>query len=222
MCRNWVRPMANALSHVLRAALPALLVLGGLAAWMHRQQSALVSEAAAAARVNALRPPRPVADVARAVAAMKLVTVEIDTTVRIVRGDESWRGDVLASIEVPVRLSYGTDLSAMDVTSLAFSPLSGAYYVSVPRPTRIATQVYGEKSPPSVSTGWARLRSRAGEYYLSQARKDAAKTADGLTLRPEDAARVESTTKAQVEQLIRSIVGEETAVFVRFKDEPAP
>ncbi len=212
------RPLAN----LLRAAIPAALVFAALAAWMYTQQSAQLAQAQAAARVNAARPPRPIAEIARAVAAMKLVTVEIDTKVKIERGDESWRGDVLATIEVPVRLSYGTDLSKLELSGLAFSPLTGSYIVRVPTPTRIATQIYGEKSAPQVKTGWLRLRSRAGEYYLSQARKDSPRAAEELELLPEDAARVESTTREQVEKLVKAIVGANANVVVRFKDDPPP
>lgn len=209
------RPLAN----LFRAAIPAALVFAALAGWMYTQQSAQLASAQAAARINAAAPPRPIAEVARAVAAMKLVTVEIDTKVRIERGDESWRGDVLAAIELPVRLSYGTDLSQMEVDQLAFSPLTGTYIVRIPRPTRISTQTYSEKAPPQVTTGWLRLRSRAGEYYLSQARKDGSRAADELELLPADAARVESKTREQVEKLLKAIVGEKTGVVVRFKDD---
>ena len=214
--------MRTAFSNLLRAAVPAALVFAALAGWMHLQQSALIASAQAAARVNELHPSRPLAEVVSAVAAMKLVTVEIDTVMKIERGDESWRGDVLASIQVPVRLSYGTDLSKMDVSSLAYSPLTGAYVVRVPRPTRIATQQGTEETPPEVKTGWLRLRSQAGEYYLSMARKDSPKAAEELRLLPEDAERVESTTREQVEKLVKAIVGPRAGVVVTFQDDGAP
>ncbi|MBS0195410.1 MAG: DUF4230 domain-containing protein [Planctomycetes bacterium] len=202
----------------LTLLLPPALLFIALAAWMHREQAQALDSARAAARLNNLSPPRPIAEVASAVAAMKLVTVEIDTTIKVERGDESWRGDVIAAIEAPVRLSFGTDLSKMSVSSLAFSPVTGEYIIRVPRPTIIATQVFPERGVPKVDVGWLRLRSNAGEYYLSQARKDLPAVAQRLQLRPDDALRIESTTREQVEKLVRSIVGDSSHVAVSFLD----
>jgi len=164
---------------------------------------------------------RPVAEVATALAAMKLISVEIDTSVTVERGDASWRGDVSAKVTVPVRLAYGTDLSKMTARSVAFSgllPGGGAYVVRVPRPVRLATEVYSEREKAEVQAGGLRLRSRAGEYYLGLARRDAAPTARELVLLPEDAARVERVTREQVEKLVRTIAGPEAKVSVLLED----
>jgi hypothetical protein len=198
-------------------------VFVGLAAYLHAVQDGIISAARAQAMLDADRPARPLAEVTQAVRAMKLVTVEIDTKVKIERGDSSWRGDVQASIELPVRLSYGTDLSKMETDAVTFSELlggRGGYIIRIPHATRIATEVFSEKEAPLVQTGWLRLRSRAGEYYLSQARRDASDQARELVLLPEDAARVEQCTKEQVAALVRSIVGQKADVQVVFKDEP--
>ncbi|HYE63270.1 MAG TPA: hypothetical protein VD997_14840 [Phycisphaerales bacterium] len=190
-----------------------------LAAYLRNLQTSLISEARAQAALDTARPPRPIADVAQAVRAMKLVTVEIDTTVKVERSESSWRGDVRASIEVPVRLHYGTDLSQMTVDRAAWSALLGArggYIVQIPRPTRIATEVFSEREAPLVSTGWLRLRSMAGEYYLSQARAGASDEARELVLLPQDAAKVEQVTKEQVTTLIKSLTGPDTHVQVTY------
>lgn len=164
--------------------------------------------------------------VARAMKALKLVTVELDTFIEVKRGQESWRGDVVASIVVPVRLSYGTDLSGLDATRVSISALpgaggaAGACLVRVPRPTRVATEVFGEQEKADVQAGWMRLRSRAGEYYLGIARKDAAEAARALVLKPADREMVEQTTKEQVAALARAILGDDYGVVVVF-DEPA-
>jgi len=172
---------------------------------------------------------RPVAEVASALRSLRLVTVEIDTSVSVEKSDFSWRGDVSAKVTVPVRLSFGTDLSAMSVTSIAHSALLGAgplggpaggYIVRVPRPTRIATEVFSEKEKAEVQAGGLRLRSRAGEYYLGLARRDAGPAARELVLLPQDAARVEQVTREQVEALVRTITGDATPVQVVF-EEPA-
>jgi nucleoid-associated protein YgaU len=148
-------------------------------------------------------PLRPEA-VAAAVRAMKLVTVEIDTTVTLRRGDTSWRGDVVADLTVPVRLSYGTDLSSVRGESVGYSALDGLV-VRIPAPTRLATEVFPEREAATVETGWLRLRSRAGEYYLGIARRDAARAARELQLRPDDQAQVERVTREQVEALLRAL-----------------
>jgi hypothetical protein len=195
----------------------------GLATYLHQVQEGIVSGARAQALMDSDKPARPIAEVTQAVRAMKLVTVEIDTKVKVERGESSWRGDVQASVEVPVRLSYGTDLSKMEMDAISYSPLlgtHGSYIIRIPHATRLSTEVYSEKEAPLVQTGWLRLRSRAGEYYLSQARKDVNDQARELVLLPEDAAKVEKTTKEQVGALLKTIVGEKAAVSVAFKDEP--
>jgi hypothetical protein len=206
----------------LWATLMGAAVFVGLAIYLHQVQEGIVAAARAQALLDADKPARPLAEVTQAVKALKLVTVEIDTKVKIERGDSSWRGDVQASIEVPVRLSYGTDLSKMETDSVTFTELLGArgsYVIRIPRPTRIATEVFSEKEAPLVRTGWLRLRSRAGEYYLSQARKDATDQARELVLLPEDAVKVEQGTQEQVASLVRSIVGARPDVKVVFKED---
>lgn len=172
---------------------------------------------------------RPVAEVASALRSLKLVAVEIDTSVTVEKSDFSWRGDVSARVTVPVRISFGTDLTAISVTSISHSTLLGAgpqggpstgYVVRVPRPTRIATEVFSEQEKAEVEAGGLRLRSRAGEYYLGLARRDTGPAAKELVLLPQDAARVEEVTKEQVEKLVRTITGEATPVRVIF-EEPA-
>lgn len=157
-------------------------------------------------------PLRPDA-VAAAVRAMKLVTVEIDTTVALRRGDTSWRGDVVADLTVPVRLSYGTDLSSVRGESVGYSALDGLV-VRIPPPTRLATEVFPEREAATVETGWLRLRSRAGEYYLGIARRDAARAARELELLPDDRAQIERVTREQVEALLRALTGGRVPVRV--------
>jgi hypothetical protein len=110
----------------------------------------------------------------------------------------------------------------MDIDSIKWSELvgkKGAYVVRVPRPSRISTEVFGEREAPLVQTGWLRLRSMAGEYVLSEARKGVSDEARELVLLPEDAAKVEQVTKEQVAKLVKSIVGDESEVNVVFSKE---
>jgi hypothetical protein len=161
---------------------------------------------------------RPVAEVATLAAALKLVTVEVETTAKSERTSESWRGDVTASVKAPTRLLFGTDLSALRVDQVALSPLSGAYLVRVPPPTRVATEVDGGQEEAKVDVGWARTRSIAGEYWLGQARKGLYDEARRLALSPEDAVRVRETTREQVAALLKKVVGA-APVRVAFEDE---
>jgi hypothetical protein len=203
----------------------ALMVLFCGAAWLF----ALERGGGRASRVRAqlqaakLRPP---AQVAAAVRAMKLITVQLDM-VTVERGEESWRGDVKAQVKVPVRLHYGTDLAALDVSRVTHSLTlagvaegpGGVYVVKLPRPERVATEVFREQENADVKTGWLRLRSQAGEYFLGLARRDASDEARDLTLLPADETYVRTVTREQVSALVKAVVGEEASVRVLFDEE---
>lgn len=199
--------------------LGAVVVFVGLALWVRSSEKLALQRASASFVSEPVT--RPPAEVTSALRAMKLVTVEIDTLVRVERGDTSWRGDVLASVEVPVRLHFGVDLSTLRADSVAKSPVPGVgYTVRIPRPTRLSAEIFTDREKHHVEAGWMRLRSQAGEYHLSQARKDAPMEARRLTLLPGDAARVEQVTREQVERLVRSVVGESVPVRIIFEDGP--
>ena len=151
--------------------------------------------------------PRPIAEVASAVRQLKLVTVEINTSVEVESSDTSWRGDASAKVKVPVKLFYGTDLSQMKIDAISLSPLTGAYIVRVPKPHRISTEVFGGDEQADVNVGWARMRSRAGEFHLGQARKSVSDQARKMVLSQEDAKKVAEATREQVSKLIASVVG---------------
>ncbi len=164
---------------------------------------------------------RPAAEVAQAVRAMKLLTIEIDTSATAEREHESWRGDVSASVKAPVRLLFGTDLSRLEAHAVALSPITRSYLVHVPPPERIATEVDTGQEEAEVKVGWARLRTRAGEYWLGQARRGLYEEATRLMLPPEQAIEVRRATREQVEMLVRKIVGPGAAVAIVFDDEAA-
>lgn len=199
----------------------ALLLFGGMAWYMRGVERDAVSVGASQLSA-AVAAPHPVAEVARAVAAMKLVTVEVDSKVRVERGDENWRGTVQAAVEVPVRLRYGVDLAGVDAVRVLYSPIAdearGVMVVTVPAPVLLGTEVFSEKESVEVSTGGLRLRSRAGEYYLGIARRDVAETARALVLRPEDAEHVRGVTRGQIAELVEKLVGEHVLVSVRFAE----
>lgn len=203
------------------AALAAMLFVT-LAAVLRSQQHAVTDPALLAAHLDSAGNLRPAAEVAGAVRAMKLVTVRIDTTVAATQRSSSWRGDVEATVSAPARLLYGTDLSRLSDDAVRVGPLGASYIVRIPRPERIATEVFTEREIPEVRTGWLRLRSRAGEYHLGLARRSLHEQARELVLAPEDARMVEEATREQVRDLVRAIVGRDVAVTVVYEGEGGP
>lgn len=208
--RRLVRPGAGV------AALfgSALVVAGGVFVVLRAIEHA--SDAALRDQLLPSGDPRPVAEVARSIAALKLVTVEIDTRVSRTTRDQSWRGDVEARVEAPVRLHYGVDLSGMDVARVAFSPASSAWIVRVPPPTRIATEVLTEREIASTQLGWLRFAAVSGEHYLGQARRGLHERARELVLPPDEAERVVETTRSQLATLVQKIVGTSADVRIVF------
>jgi hypothetical protein len=201
---------------ILWPGVVALLLFGAMAWYLRSREAEIIQSARAQATEHA---PRPPAEIAAALRAAKLVTVEIDTHVSLTRGDDSWRGGVAAHLRVPVRLHYGVDLSSLDATAVGISPLSSrVVVVRVPVPTRIATETFLERENAKVEVGWLRLRSRAGEYYLGKARRDAAQAARNLRLAPEDEARVREASREQIRQVVRRILGPDAAVTVVFEE----
>jgi len=152
--------------------------------------------------------PRPVVEVIQQVRALKLVTVEVDSRVAMTASDLSWRGDVAARVEAPVKLLYGVDLTNLAVERLAVSPVSGGIVVRIPPPQRIATEVFGEDEKSDLALGWLRFRATSGEFYLGQARQGLHRRARELALPPEQAARVVETTREQVGTLLKKILGD--------------
>jgi hypothetical protein len=198
----------------LAAAAAALFIV--LAGYLRSVERAVTASSGISDQLDAGR-LRPAAEVARSIAALKLVTIEIETTARAERASESWRGDVKASVTAPARLLFGTDLS--ELHAVAFSPVTRAYLVRVPPPTRVATEVDAAQENAEVEVGWARTRSIAGEYWLGQARKGLYDEARRLALPPEQARQVREMTRRQVRAMVERIVGAGTPVKVVFADE---
>jgi hypothetical protein len=200
----------------LLAAGAALFV--AMAPYLRQVERAVAAGAGVRDQLDAGR-LRPAADVARAVAAMKLVTVEVETSATAEREHESWRGDVRASVTAPARVLFGVDLSRLDAHRVWFSPASRAYLVRVPAPERVATEVDGGQETARVEVGWLRARSIAGEYWLGQARRGLYDEARRLSLSPGQAEMVRERTREQVASLVARVVGPGAGVRVVFEDE---
>lgn len=196
--------------------LAAVLVAGGT--WVRLR----VMERRSLAGVAEVETPASVMDTARvlgSVRQLKLVTVEIATHVNAESIDESWRGDVRARVDAPVKLHFGTDLSRLRADSVRANALGNSWIVTVPPPERVATEVFGEREETDVRVGWLRSRGMAGEKQLGLARRDLYDSARRLRLTPDDAQRVRAGTREQVAALVRTIVGPWASVTVRFEDE---
>jgi hypothetical protein len=197
-------------------------LFSGLVVYMRSLERGALRSALINDQVGPSGKARPVAEVAQSIRSMKLVTVEVATTVTSDSEHDSWRGGVNATVKAPVRLLYGADLSRL--RTVAYSPLERAWLVRIPTPERIATEVCTDSEQAEVQVGWLRLRSRAGEYYLGLARRDLSERARALTLSAEDAEFVRRATREQVEGLLKRIVGTGAGVRVEFDDsvrEPA-
>jgi hypothetical protein len=193
-------------------------VFAVLALYMRTLEQRALTSPAIRDQLTAAGAPRPIAQVTQALRQMKLVTVEIDSSVTSTAANQSWRGDVDASVQTPVRLLYAVDLSKLESQRLAFSPSGNSYLIRIPPPERVATEVCGSDEHTDVQVGWARLRSRAGEYYLGQARKDLYDRARELTLSPDDARLVRRETLEQTRDAVRKIVGPDAEITVAFED----
>jgi hypothetical protein len=191
-------------------------------------------------RVAALMTQRNAIDaeaVARAVRTMKLVTVQINTAVRIEKKvDSFFFGEGKASVHVPVVASYATDLTKMKASGIRVSEGAsgdaggGVAKVSVriPRPTRLAVEIFVEGETTDVAKSWRRFAWWSGESQLDEARLEVPAEARALELMPVHRLKVESDTREQVARLIRMIVAgdpegaERLEVEVLFEDEEEP
>jgi hypothetical protein len=208
----------------LFAGLVALAVVGGalLMAW-ERQQSRLEAEraveAAAAARAERLGLPQ-LAQIRRALEAMQLLTVVLETQVSSTSKDESWRGDVTATVRSRARLLYGVDLSTATVERESMGPLE-KLILTVPPPRRMASELVDTPAgdpaaTPEVALGWLRFRTRAGEYQVGEARRMLPAAVAAMTLSPRDAEMVRDQSADRLKQMVRLFVGPEVFVEVRF------
>lgn len=201
----------------------AAAVFGGLAFIMREAELRVLRHAIDAAPSA---PANEVPALAQTLRALKLITVEINTTVATESTDASWRGDVMASVRAPVTLYYGVDLAGLAPGDLSRSPLLGEWTIRLPAPRRIATEVHGGSEQPQVKVTGLRLRDVAGEYHLGLARVRLHERAERMTLSFEDRARLAQSTREQIQTLVRVLTGTESPVNVEFlvseSDAPAP
>ncbi len=184
-------------------------------------------------RVSALMTQRNAIDpeaVARAVRTMKLITVQITSSIRVEKKIESmFFGEGKASIQTPVVASYGSDLSKMrsDGIRIINEGTRARILVRIPRPVRIAVEVFAEGERSELEKSWRRYAWWSGREQLDQARLEVPGEARALELMPIHRLKVENDTREQMAQLIRMIVGGTSSdgtdgqfdVDVKFEDE---
>lgn len=173
--------------------------------------------------------PAPVAHIARTLRTLKIVTVEIHTIVESRRLDQSWRGDVSATVAAPVRLLYGCDLSAVvdgpeQGPSVRRDPLTGGVTLRVPRPTRIAVEVEGDRQTHDVSVGWGRFRDISGEFQLGLARAGVYERARAMRPTQQQVREIERLTREQLTSLVRGLAarGDDLPVTIEFVSHESP
>jgi len=117
----------------------------------------------------------------------------------------------------PVRLRRRS--GGLQPDAFRMGRILGMYEIEIPRPTRIATEVDGSHPVEEiVEVSGARLRSRAGEFYLGLARKEIYEQARKSALPAETREEIETTTREQVEDLVRRFVGPTAQVRVKYKN----
>lgn len=167
-----------------------------------------VSPAQIAEQVDSAGRLRPLADIIERTHAMKLVTVEVRSTVASVSESVIWRGRATAVIKAPVRYVYGIDLSELERSAFSLHSPTCAYTLQIPRPRRIAIEVDTANAfEERVEVSGTRTRGRAGETQLSLARKQLSEEAERQALSPEELQRVEAETLEQVRAAFRRVVG---------------
>ena len=197
-----------------------VVVFGGFALVLKTQQQELLTTTRdAKSQFDEQGKLRPVAAVLETTRALKLVTVVVESQVTTKVRDERWRGSASASVQAPVKYVYGVDLSGLDHESIRMGSILGIYEITIPRPTRIATEVDGSRPDEEVVevTG-SRMRSVAGEFYLGLARKAIYEQARKSALKKEDQDKVERITREQVEDLVRRFVGPSAEVHVKYQE----
>ncbi len=211
-----------------------LLAAGGLSAALSlylRSSQEQAERAGAAAAEQARRSADGLA-VAQVLRALKLVTVEVRSSVASSSIDASWRGDVLAKVRAPVVYYYGVDLSSLSGEHIRIGSLTGEMTIRVPRPTRLATEVLGGDEQADVRVSWTRFREVAGEYHLGLARAGLYERARRTLLTAQETGRMEETTRAQIVALVGAICGPGIRATVEFvgpaelagehRDQPQP
>lgn len=187
-------------------------------------EQARAEQAAELARDGPARLDGPIiAQIERAFEVMQLVTVIIEASVTAVSEDQSWRGDVRATVRARARLLYGVDLTTATISRDQIGPVQ-VFAVSVAGPARLAAELAEVQSSAAdspdggVAIGWMRFRTLAGEYHLSEARRLLPAAVQRLTLDAADSQKVRQQSAERVGELVRLIAGPAAVVKVTIRE----
>jgi hypothetical protein len=200
---------------VILALVLAVAVAGFVAGVLRSAERAItLGPAPAGAQTPPADAPPPALRVGELLKTLRLVTVQLDTTVSAQSADDSWRGRIEARVTAPARLHFGVDLAHPDAR-VVVDPLTGGLTLAVPEPTLLAAEITGPAAPV-VDVGWARLRDRGGEFHAGQARDKLHDAARRTPLSPVDAERVAAGARDQLVALARLFAGGTIPVRVEF------
>lgn len=218
MMNDTPRPAISPSSRIA-LAIAALALLLAAASVIYTARREAVREAAVARLMTERNIINP-ADVAASLRVMKLITVQINTSVRVERKVESMLlGDANVAVQTPVVVSYGTDLSALadDGVRLETAGNRTIIRVTIPRPTRQAVEVFADAQATTVNRSWRRFVWWSGDDQVNAAKAQIPLEARALELLPTDRAKVEADTREQVRRLVQAIAGSRGEVIVDFK-----
>jgi len=178
------------------------------------------ADAAAAADARARGLPQ-LAEIQRAFNVMQFITVVLETKVSSASSDESWRGDVKASVQSRARLLYGVDLAAATLERDTVGILD-RLTIRLAQPQKLASELVGTPNPgeetPEVELGWLRFRTRAGEYHVGEARRLLPQAIALMKLSTRDSEMVREQTADRVRSLARMFVTPEVLIRVKFEE----
>ena len=206
--------------HLLAYCALLFLVAAPVAFILHRQHAQVAPFTDIESELDRNGRIRPVAQVLQLVRELKLITASAKATVEATVTDARWRGTASATVEAPVKYSYGVDLSALPDESVKFNPISRTYSVAVPPPQRIAVEVdTGHPVQEVIRVSGTRFKKLAGRDQLVLALKALTEEAQRQSLPADQVAQIRETTRGQIASLVLKILGNEHPIRVRFNDE---
>jgi len=176
----------------------------------------------ASAPIAATSPAKapPTAQLIAATRELKLITMTIDSRVRVNKTDERWRGTASATIEAPVKYFFGVDLSRIDDHAFSWNPLTQTQTLILPPPTLIAVEIdAGHPITERIDVTGTRFKSLSGAEQLNFAQKSLYETARKQQLAKNDLDKIRLATREQIEHSLAPILGSSGNLRVKFSDE---
>lgn len=212
------RPIFSASTRIT-LAIAAFALLLAFASVIYTARREGIRDAAVARLMTERNVINP-ADVAARLRVMKLITVQITTSVRVEKKVESMLlGDATVAVQTPVVVSYGTDLSSLaeDGVRIDKQGERAIIRVRVPQPARMAVEVFADAQQTTINKSWRRFVWWSADDEVNAAKAQIPLEARALELLPTDRAKVEEDTRQQLSRLIEAITGFDADVIVEFR-----